>query len=160
MECVSGGCEDYPMTRVFIPLPSAFALTPFVAWGQAFTPVLDGTQATVAVSASTSNATGTITAATGSVFQLRVYNACTTTALTGGVATTSDMPVPAGVVEVLTLAAGTTERGGDSRVWLRLQRVSHGRSGRLIYGCSRWRAWAWAQDEDIRHCSSADWRSN
>jgi hypothetical protein len=102
------------MKKTFAFLAVLAALSPLAALGQAFTPSLDGSVATVAVAASTTNATGSLgTVPSTGTFQVRVYNACTTTAFIDfdGVATTSNMPMPAGIVEVLTLAGGTSSVG-------------------------------------------------
>jgi len=101
------------MIRAFIAF--ALSVAASAAFGQnAFTPSLsDGTQVTIAVSASTSNANGTLTPPSSGVFQVRVYNTCSTIAFIkfGGTAATTDMPVPPGVVEVLTVAASVTSVG-------------------------------------------------
>lgn len=97
------------MKRLFLAL--ALALAPFVSFADAFKPI---DNSTIAVSASTSNATGTFTAApTGPDFQVRVYNSCSTTAFIrlGAAATTSNIPIPTTVVEVYTVPAFTTTVG-------------------------------------------------
>jgi hypothetical protein len=97
------------MKRLFLAL--ALALAPFVALADAFKPI---DNSTIAVSASTSNATGTFTVApTGPDFQVRIYNSCSTTAFIrfGGAATTSNIPIPAGTIEVYTVPAFTTTVG-------------------------------------------------
>jgi hypothetical protein len=99
------------MIRAFLAL--VLAVSAAAAFGQAFTPNLDGTVGTVAVAASTTNANGTLTPPAAGLFQVRVFNACSTTAFIkfGGTAATTDMPVPAGALEVLTVSAGTTSVG-------------------------------------------------
>jgi len=97
------------MKRIILAL--ALMLAAPLAWAEAFR-AIDGS--TIAVAASTSNATGTfVNAPVGPEFQARVYNACTTTAFIrfNGVATTSNIPIPAGVVEVYTVAINSTSIG-------------------------------------------------
>ena len=99
------------MIRAFLAL--ALTIAASAVFGQAFTPSLDGTVSTIQVAASTSNASGTLTPPASGLFQVRVYNSCPTTAFIkfGGTAAVTDMPIPAGVVEMFTVPAGTTAVG-------------------------------------------------
>ena len=100
------------MNRRQILLASLFSVLPSALYAQAFTPKQDGT---IAVSASTSNTNGTLSAppTSSAPSQFRVFNACAVTAFIrfGGSATTSNLPVPSGAVEVLSAPAGTTTVG-------------------------------------------------
>lgn len=77
----------------------------------AFAPTVDST---VAVAASTSNTNGTlINAPSTGAFQVRVLNACSTTAFIrfGGSATTSNLPILTGSAEVFTVQPYTATVG-------------------------------------------------